>query len=429
MHLHDKAFYISFFFILGVGFAGFDINVFISLTIGFILGYITFSLTLKQTLIFLSFLFSGFFYLHLYNALNQEIINFNTSDSYVGLVKNEPALGINSTEIQLNLVSPHKGEVTLYTSPLTDVKYGDEVQFSGIAEKSPSGNRNIVSFPDDSKVIEKGGGSVFKKNLFSIKNKLIANLKAVLPADKAALMSGILFGERAEFTKKLEEAMKGSGTTHIVALSGYNIAILSVTLAGALSYIWGRKKAFWMSLFVIPAFIVMTGADPSVVRAGIMGLVMLLATTLGRAYSFRNAITLTALGMLLYNPNFLIQDAGFQLSFSALMGIVYIYPWLSRKWDLSREGFLNWKTNALQTLSAQIAVLPIVLIVFGFFSPTAPIANILILEFIPVTMFVGFLSSVLGLFSHTLSLLVGWGVNLLLSYEIFIIDLFAFNWT
>ena len=159
-----------------------------------------------------------------------------------------------------------------------------------------------------------------------------------------------------------------------------------------------------------------------------MGVIMMLAVHQERIYSFRNAITLTAAAMLILDPTLLSGDAGFQLSFAALLGIVYVYPWLRNKLKWKEGGFLNWKTNALQTFSAQLAVLPIVLAVFGFVSPAAPISNILILEFIPLTMLAGFLTALTGFFSYHLSAFIGWGANLLLSYEILVIRFFAFDW-
>ncbi|MBU2101526.1 ComEC/Rec2 family competence protein, partial [Patescibacteria group bacterium] len=415
-------------FIFGVGLAGLEINIWFSLLIAIIIGFLVFSSGPKNVLIFTLICFLGYFYFHLYGAINKDIIPFEEQASFSGLIRAEPEERIESTRLEIKLALPNRGYVSVYVEPTNKFDYGDVITFQGIAKKSTSGNLNIVSFPKNVQILEREQGSSIKQVLFNIKNRLISNLKIVLPAEKSALISGILFGERAEFSNDLKEAMKGSGTTHIVALSGYNIAILTVTLAGALAYLWNRRRAFWISLLVIPAFVIMTGGEPSVIRAGIMGIIALLAMNQERIYSFRNAIALTGLGMLLYDPTLLTSDVGFQLSFVALLGIVYIYPWLGDKFKIKTEGFLNWRTNALQTLSAQIAVLPIVLITFGFFSPTAPLANILILEFIPITMFMGFLSAVLGLFFYPLSLLVGWATNLLLSYEIFIIELFAFNW-
>ena len=429
MPLYDKAFWLALFFILGVGFAGVGVNIWLGLLLSIVVGLVAFTRTLRFVFAAGLICLAGYFYYHFYVVLGAEHIPFGQESVYEGVLVTEPELGIKSSSVDIKLYKPYGGVLRVYLPATEDVRYGDVVSLSGVAEKSPSGKLNTLSFPADFKVLKRGVGSPVKKALFGLKGKLSENLRVILPPERAALMTGILLGERAEFTPQLEEALRLSGTTHIVALSGYNIAILVTTLSVGFSYLLNRRRAFWLSLVVIPAFVIMTGAGASVVRAGIMGLIALLAVQQERIYSFRNAITLTALAMLVYNPRLLTEDVGFQLSFSALMGIVYVYPWLTQRLRLRDTGFLGWKTNALQTLSAQAATLPIVLTTFGFVSPTAPLANILVLEFVPLTMLLGFLGAVSGFFSYYLSLLVGWATNLLLSYDIFIVKLLAFNWT
>lgn len=427
MPLFDKAFYLTLFFVIGVGAAGFALPFWLSLIIAAAVGLFFFSFGLKRVVLFSLICLTGYFYYHLCLVLRLPDIPFNEEHTYLGLVIDEPEYSLQHTLLNLQLQKPHRGTLRVYLPPTDVIRYGDIVSLKGIVKESDSRGVYAVSFPEDILILEKGRGNRIKEVLFSIKNKLIDSLKAVLPPEKAALMSGLLFGERAEFPPALEEAMRLSGTTHIVALSGYNIAILVTSLSSGLAYVCNRRKAFWLSLAAIPAFVVMTGAEASVVRAGLMGFIMLLAVHQERIYSFRNAITLSAAAMLVYDPKLLSEDVGFQLSFAALLGIVYVYPWLTIKLKWKGGGFLNWKTNALQTLSAQTAVLPIILGTFGFVSPTAPISNILILELIPLTMFVGFLTSLAGLFSYHLSAFIGWGANLLLGYETLVVRFFAFG--
>jgi len=141
----------------------------------------------------------------------------------------------------------------------------------------------------------------------------------------------------------------------------------------------------------------------------------------------RNAIVLTAALMLVFDPSLLIFSVGFQLSFAALIGIVYLKPVMEKFLRVNSEklGFLNWRENLLQTTSAQLATLPIIITTFGTFSYWGILANVLILEFMPLTMFLGFVTSFLGLLSYHLSLLTAIAVDVLLSYEIFIINLFG----
>lgn len=426
MPLHDKAFYFALFFILGTLAAGFDLWIGWALIGAFLIAKWFFKLDTLKSLILLLILFFGFFYFHLDAVLHKAIIPTGETTNFTGTIIDEPREGIDSTRITVRLDQPHQGELWAYLTPGVSFEYGEKIYVEGTAEVSPSGAYVMFS-PKITKSGENIGHPI-KRRLINLKTLLVGKLEVVLPAEHASLASGLLLGERAEFTDEFEEAMRQSGTTHIVALSGYNIAILVLVISNFFSYIWNRRAAFYVSLLIIPLFVVMTGASPSVVRAGIMGLILLLAEHQSRSYSSRNAITLTAFGMILFDPTIATNDVGFQLSFAALLGIVYLYPVLEAKFNLENEGILSWKKNALQTAAAQIAVLPIILSTFGSFSPLALVSNVLILEFIPITMLLSFITIIFGFISFHLSLIVGWVTSIFLAYEIFIINLFGISW-
>jgi len=397
MHLHDIAFYVALFFIIGIGAAGFGINIWLTLATALAVAFVAIR-SKRFVALFALITFLGFFYFNLFSVLQSENIPFGEEALLEGIVFRQPKHGLKSEQVDIKLNPPHEGEIRIYSEPGVRFSYGDVLEIRGTIEKSPTGRLNIVSFPEIT-IIERGSGNILKGSLFKLRNSLISNLNEVLPPQHAALMSGLLFGERAEFTDEFKDAMRKSGTTHIVALSGYNVAIIGITLSAMLAYVVGRRRAFYASLIAIPVFVIMTGAEASVVRAGIMGIILLLAERQSRLYSFRNAVVLTALVMLLINPRLLVFDIAFQLSFAALLGIVYLYPLFRKRFNISeREGILGWRRNLFQTLSAQLAVTPIILTSFGYFSPTALFANVLILEFVPITMLFGFLTAVLGFF-------------------------------
>ena len=158
-----------------------------------------------------------------------------------------------------------------------------------------------------------------------------------------------------------------------------------------------------------------------------MGGIVLLAKRANRLYSFRNAIVIAAFLMILDNPKVLSFDVGFQLSFMALLGIVYLQPAIQKflKISVENQSVLGWKENLLTTFSAQSAVLPLLVLYFGNFSPISLLSNVLILSVVPLTMALGFVLGFIGFISYELSLIFGWFVNLLLSYETFIIKFFG----
>ncbi len=435
MRLHDIAFYFCASFIIGIGLAsiGFSVWLVCGLYIALVIANFYFKKNWKIFIIGLT-LFLGLFYYHLYVVWQDQRVPFDRQLTFEALVSGDPRHGLEYQELDISLQDPWRGSVHVYTNLYPEYHYGDLLELNGKISKSPSG-KTMSGFPDITLIAENRGSS-FKAILFKIKNSLVENLQKVLPPDKSALASGILLGERAEFSDSLKEAMQKSGTTHIVALSGYNVSIISNLLFGYLLYVLSRRTSFYISVLAIIAFVLMTGAEPSVVRAAFMGIIVLVAEQSSRVYSFRNAITITAFVMLLFNPTLLIFDVGFEFSFLALLGLIYIEPFLRKlivKNVRDKESWSNrLKTGmpkiALQTFSAQVAVAPVALYVFGYVSPWSLLANVLILQFIPITMLLSFITALSGFLSHGLSLVVSWALGILLGYEIFIINLFSFNW-
>lgn len=435
MRLHDIAFYFCASFILGIGLASLGVNIWFAILAycALAVSNLYFKKDWKIFIIGLTLLL-GFFYYNFYVVWQDQRIPFDRQLSFEAIVAGDPKRGLEYQELDIKLEDPWRGKVHAYTNLYPEYHYGDLLKLEGKIVKSPSG-KVMVGFPKIELLAENQGNS-FKAILFKIKNGLVENLKKVLPPDKSALASGILLGERAEFSEDLKDAMQKSGTTHIVALSGYNVAIISNILFGYLLYVFSRRASFYISVLLIIAFVLMTGAEPSVVRAAFMGVIILVAEQSSRAYSFRNAITITAFAMLVFNPTLLIFDVGFEFSFLALLGLIYIEP-LIRKAIVSRlrdkdkwsERFKKglWK-SFFQTLSAQLAVAPIALYVFGYLSPFSLIANVLILQFIPFTMLLAFLTAVLGFVFSPFAIVASWALGILLGYEIFIINFFSFNW-
>ena len=428
MKLHNIAFYFSAFFMAGIALASLNVTVWATLFLTVIISAIILYKKERALAALVFAVLAGFSYFYFHAAVKVENIPFGEIETYRGVVSGHPESRLKSQKLNIELQPPYGGEVAVYTDLYPVYEYGDLIEFTGTINKSPSGRINI-SLPRSIALISHDHGNKVKQFIFSIRDRLVENLQAALPSHQAALMSGILLGERAEFTDEFKEAMKASGTTHIVALSGFNISIIGMLVSNMLSSFMSRRRSFYVTLVFIILFVLMTGAEASVVRAAIMGIIMLLAAQTSRIYNFRNAITLTAFLMLLLDPTLLVFDVGFQLSFTALLGIIYLEPVFKKYSPLKKEpGFLSWRDNLRQTTAAQLAVLPIVLTTFGSFNPLSLIANVLILEFIPATMLFGFLTSVAGLISFNLSLVFSLPTGALLAYETFIINLFSFNW-
>ncbi len=443
MRIHDIAFYVAGFFIVGIFGASLKISLpvilFITAFIAVLFLFIGFYKNSKK-LFWLAGLclaiMAGAFYFNFRDFSREESakIVFNEKIDFQGLVIKDPKRG-EWQDLTVKLTVPYSGNISVKLLLYPGFKYGDLIKFSGKIEKPPvdeyadylkkeniSGTAAFLK----TELIAENKGSKIKSILFSLKNKTITNIQRVLPAESAAFMSGIILGERAEFSKELKIAMANSGTTHLVALSGYNISVIGLAIGVMFGLFLNRRWTFILSVLVILVFVLMTGAEASVVRAAVMGSILLLAKQVGRIYSFRNAIALAAFFMVLENPRILNFDVGFQLSFAALLGLVYLAPAIEKVFHLNKEkDFFGVKENFLSSFSAQLAVAPMLISYFGNFSLIAVVSNVLILTFMPVTMALGFILAGLGFISYYFSLVFGWFVNLFLAYELFIIKFFG----
>lgn len=266
-------------------------------------------------------------------------------------------------------------------------------------------------------------GNPVKVRIFKIKEKFVDVINQVLPEPQSSFLGGLLLGAKHSIPQVLTDQFNRTGTSHIVAISGYNITIIAAAVAWILQWLGMRKRfSFWVSLFAIVVFVIMTGASASAVRAGFMGGLLLLALNTGRVSVAANSLAFTAALMLLINPQILAFDVGFQLSFAALLGIVYLSPLM--------EPYFLWLPELLRkyflaTLAAQIFTLPILLYNFGQLSLVAILPNILILPLVPVTMLFGFITGLMGLVWVPLTIPVSGMTWFLLSFIIRIVGLFS----
>lgn len=218
-----------------------------------------------------------------------------------------------------------------------------------------------------------------------------------------------------------------SGTRHITAVSGMNITIIaSLILSFLLSFGLWRKHAFYVTVFLLVLYVLMVGASASAVRAGIMAFLFLLAQHLGRAASAGRVIVFGATLMLFQNPFLLFSDVGFQLSFLAILGIVYLQPifsnWLSKIPDFR---FFPLKSTLVSTLSAQVFTMPILIYNFGYISLVSPFANVLIVPFLaPITILV-FLFGLSSFLFLPLAFVLFWPTWFFLTYIVLMIDYFS----
>jgi len=186
-----------------------------------------------------------------------------------------------------------------------------------------------------------------------------------LPPVSAALLGGLLLGERTELPAEVHEAFRRAGVYHVLAVSGFNVALLAGAVWTVLRAAGGtRRTAAVAAMLAVLAFAAVVGPEPSVLRATIMALLVLAAMVLEREASVTNSLALAALVILAARPSDLL-DPGFQLSFAATAGIVAA--------PLPR-GLVSAAVGV--SVAAQLAVLPITLAHFNQLSTIGVLANL-----------------------------------------------------
>ena len=259
--------------------------------------------------------------------------------------------------------------------------------------------------------------------LFYAKEELSGEIRRNLSPSSSALALGILFGDKSGFSPEFRKNLSDTGTTHIVALSGFNITIV-VSFIGTLFFFLPIRLRPLAVALGIAAFVGLVGPSASVVRAAIMGALILLARNSGRLVDIKGPISFAALVMVLLNPLVIADDAGFVLSFSALLGIVYIAPQLKR-FLFKEENVGFFKSLFTECFSAEIAAAPAIMVMFGSFSWLSFVPNLMIIWTVPAAMAFSFASGVVSFLSYRLAFPFSAAAEAVLSYETGIIDFFA----
>jgi competence protein ComEC len=222
-----------------------------------------------------------------------------------------------------------------------------------------------------------------------------------IPEPAAGLAAGILVGLRDRVDRELAAAFTTAGVSHVVAISGWNIAIVAALVASLLRGVSRRRRAI-LTIAAIGAYVAFAGASPSVLRAAVMAGVVLLAREVGGAGRAAAVLGVAAALLLAVDPR-LVLDAGFQLSTVATAGLIAWATPLTERLAGPDPGRVRRRLaeSLGVSLAAQAATLPIVLATFGRLSVVAPLVNLLVVPLVPAAMALGMIA-----------MLAGWGVLL-----------------
>lgn len=324
-------------------------------------------------------------------------------------------------------VKPRRGQAYVLTGKIQQAKAFDDFDYASYLAKD--GIHAIMYYPQYDVPEVRALPSTLRFRLQGIELLSAARASVIdavahaVPQPEAGFLTGTLVGAKGVVTDEVKDAFSRTGASHILALSGYNITIVASVLMLLLAPL-GRRRSYIFAVMGILIFTVLVGGGASVVRAAIMGILLLTAQQLGRTAAAGGLMAFSAAAMSLWNPLLVRWDTGFQLSFLAFAGIVYGEPLLApllQRWVRSKI-----LTSMLATtIAAQIAVLPLLLYTFGQFAVYTLPANVLVLPLVPVAMALGFATALCGIVWPLLGLLVGQVAWLVAAYQLRVIFFFS----
>jgi competence protein ComEC len=238
----------------------------------------------------------------------------------------------------------------------------------------------------------------------------------VMPSPEAELAAALLLGGKQGIPTRLVADFRNAGIAHLLAASGYNVALLVSIAVTALCVVGlKRRVASACTIAAVGAFVLAAGGQSSVVRAACMGSLALVARVLGRRYHPGTALLLAASAMLLLDPGAALHDAGFQLSFSAVWGLQALAPALKERFT-SIPDRLGLRSIAAETAAATLATLPATVLTFGALPALAIVANVLALPAVPVATGLALVATLAAAVWPPAAFPFAWTATLLLRY-------------
>lgn len=342
------------------------------------------------------------------------IVATATTDSIYG---NKSQIQFTGNRIQL--IEPYKtdlaGSFKLSGFGERMIYRGDKVEVTGKIFPSRGSNQATIAYAQLHRV--SAGNSWYA----DLARRFDAGMQSSLPEPLASFGLGLLIGQRNTLPADITAALTAVGLVHIVAVSGYNLTIL-VRGVGRLR-LGSKYQKLILSLALIAGFVLITGFTASIVRAALVSVLSLWAWFYGLKVRPVVLISFAAAATALWNPFYVWTDLGWYLSFLAFFGVLVIAPIISARLFKKTPKLLTMVV--LETLSAEIMTLPLILMTFSQLSVIALVSNALIVPLVPLAML---LSAAAGAAGAIAPQIAGWfalPARLLLTYMLDIIHTMA----
>ena len=286
-----------------------------------------------------------------------------------------------------------------------NLEYGDKIFITGEFQE-PQGMRNEGGFnykeylkslniygsvkAKNIKVIEQNKGNIFMNFTYKISDEIKENIEEFMGEKYSGLLLGLLLGDSSKIDENIEENFKITSLTHILAVSGAQVSYIIVAMYSLLKRKIGIQKTRVVIIASLIFYTALTGFSPSIVRAGIMGIILMISGLVFRKNDIINSIAISLFFMLVYNP-FLLENVGLQLSYLGTIGIIGFNKTIililkniqirNKKWKykINRKLILlisKIKEILAVTMSASLAVVPVMIYHFNLFGTYFLITNL-----------------------------------------------------
>ena len=336
---------------------------------------------------------------------------------FTGKIVSIRSIRLERTIIEISVQEPQKGIVQV-TLPHTqhNLFYGDRVTLSGKLKLPRADSQENFSYPlylagkgiygtmysPDILGIQTDERGFLYSNILIFREKVRETINKFLAEPTAAVVNAMLIGDQGMISNDLRLKFSKTGIIHILSISGAHVTLVILILVYLGSLVTTKR---WVIFLIVTKgvvfYLLLSGAPICAVRAGIMGILAYLAIKKGRLANIKVLFWLSGALLVFINPLVIISDIGYELSYLAVFGMIYLFPPLDKLFCWGKEG-LSWKIFKiiLLSLSITVSVSPLVMYYFGIYSLVSPITNLILLPFFSVILPLSLVVTVMGLLAN-----------------------------
>ena len=335
----------------------------------------------------------------------------------------------------------------IMTDKKIKLEYGDKIKISG-EYKKPEIQRNYKGFSYSNYLKQLKIYGTIKCSKVEITNhnqankifqttnqismKLINNTKNIFDEETSSILLGLILGNKTDIDENTQENFKNASMAHVLAVSGMHIAYVILGINILFKKILGKRNTYIFSIIILIFYMFITNFSPSVTRAGIMGILILVSKIIYRKNDIYTSMAISLFVILIYNP-FLILNAGLQLSYGGVIGIIIFNKSIIKilenikiknkvyKYKIKPviQNILDKIKEIISvSISVQLFIFPIILVNMNTFNPYFLISNLILSIIICPIVIIGFIFIIIVLINpqiaNLFSFIVNWGIRILI---------------